>query len=170
MRNAPPKTDRVPPVGSLVKMRFGADNVVATVIEDRGPLGVGGRHLVRVRFHLEAVEEPVETEVPAEELSLVALANDPADRRVGVEAVADMWVGTYTAPDGRVAVVTAEMRTAEQARRAALRWVKVGVAERGSRRGREEAYEWRLDPRYPGRYCVFRRGRLGDELVREPAN
>jgi hypothetical protein len=28
-------------------------------------------------------------------------------------------------------------------------------------------YQWRPDDGYPGRYAVFRQGRLGDELVRE---
>src|SRR5947199_4623645 len=95
-KSAPP----VPPVGTLARMRYGATDVVATVLEDRGPLGVGGRHLVRVKFLLEGAEDPVETEVPVEELSVIALPGDPASKRVGVEAVGDVWVGTYTAPDG----------------------------------------------------------------------
>ena len=159
----------MPPVGALVKIPYGASDVVATVVEDRGPLGVGGRHLVRVKFFLEGTEDAVETEVPVEQVNLVALPNDPAEKRVGVEAVGDAWVGTYTDPDGRVAVVTDEVRTATQAQRAALRWVKVGLFEK---RGRgplriREANVWKPDPRHPGRYAVFRHGRLGDEIVRE---
>jgi hypothetical protein len=110
------------------------------------------------------------TEVPAEDLTVVALPNDPAEKRIGVEAVGDAWVGTYTAPDGRVAVVTEEMGTAEQARRKALRWVRVGLSERTERpsvRGRETAYVWRPDPHHRGRYAVYRSGRLGEEIVRE---
>ncbi len=160
----------VPPVGTLVTMRYGASELVATVLEDRGPLGIGGRHLVRVKFLLEATEDAVETEVPVEDLRLIALPNDPAEKRIGVEAVGDSWVGTYTAPDGRVAVVTGEMPTERQAKRAALRWVRTGLSEKAQRpfvRSPEKAYVWRPDPRHPGRYAVFRHGRLGDELVRE---
>ena len=151
-------------------MRFGPSDVVATVLEDRGPLGMGGRHLVRVKFFLEGTADPVETEVPVEELTVVALPNDPAEKRVGVEAVGDAWVGTYTAPDGRVAVITEEMRKAEQATHAALRWVRVGLSERTERptvHGRETAYVWKPHPRHRGRYAVYRRGRLGEEIVRE---
>lgn len=166
-KSAPP----VPSVGTLARMRYGATDVVATVLEDRGPLGVGGRHLVRVKFLLEGAEDPVETEVPVEELSVIALPGDPASKRVGVEAVGDAWVGTYTAPDGRVAVVTDETKTSERARQAAVRWVEAGLSEvsgRSAAGGPEQAYEWRPNPRHPGRYLVFRRGRLGDKLVREP--
>lgn len=172
MRKAAFKTNSpVPPVGALVKMRFGTSDVVATVLEDRGPLGIGGRRMVRVKFLLEATEDAVDTEVPVEELALVALPNDTADKRIGVEAVGAGWVGTYTAPDGRVAVVTEETPTEAQARRAALRWVRTGLSEkteRPSARRPETPYAWRPDPRHPGRYAVFRHGRLGDEIVREP--
>jgi hypothetical protein len=162
-----------PPLGALVRLPFGGTDVVATVLEDRGPLGIDGRHLVRVRFFLEGTADPVETEVPAEDLSIVALPSDRASKRVGVEAVGDAWVGTYTAPDGRVAVVTAEMPTRERAREAALHWVQVGTSEKVIK-GRsfpftaEPAYKWEPDPDYPGRYRVFRESRLGRELVREP--
>lgn len=52
-------------------MRFGTADVIATVTEHRGPLGVGGRELVRVRFFFTATEDPIETEVPVDEVSLV---------------------------------------------------------------------------------------------------
>lgn len=55
-------------------MRFGVYEVVALVLEHRGPLGVGGRQLIRVRFQFEGSNEPIETEVPAEEVTIV----DPA--------------------------------------------------------------------------------------------
>ena len=135
-----------------MKMRFGPSDVVATVLEYRGPLGMGGRHLVRVKFFLEGTANPAETEVPVEELTVVALPNDPAEKRIAVEAVGDEWVGTYTAPDGRVAVITEEMRKAEQATHAALRWVRVGLSERTERptvHGREMAYIWKPHPRHP---------------------
>jgi len=34
--------------------------VVATVIEDRAPLGVGGRRLLRIRLELSGVADPVD--------------------------------------------------------------------------------------------------------------
>jgi hypothetical protein len=55
-------------------MRFGTEDVVATVTEHRGPLGVGGRELVRVRFFFTDTEEPIETEVPVDELTPVESA------------------------------------------------------------------------------------------------
>src|SRR5439155_324339 len=42
----------VPPVGSRVTLKFGGRDVVATVIEDRGPLAGDGRRLLRVRVPL----------------------------------------------------------------------------------------------------------------------
>jgi hypothetical protein len=59
-------------VGSKVKLSFGGDDVVATVIEDRGPVGVGGRQLLRVRLDLEDVGDPIEFEVPAAEVRVAA--------------------------------------------------------------------------------------------------
>lgn len=49
-------------------LRFGTADVVATIIEDRGHLGVGGRQIVRVRVVLEPGVEPLDFEVPAEDL------------------------------------------------------------------------------------------------------
>jgi hypothetical protein len=55
-------------------MRFGVADVVATVTEHRGPLGVGGKELLRVIFQFEGANEPIETEVPVDEVSLVGSA------------------------------------------------------------------------------------------------
>ena len=63
---------RVPPVGSKVRFPFGALEITGTVIEDRGNLGIGGRRLLRVRYEIEGVDEPLETEMPVEELRGVA--------------------------------------------------------------------------------------------------
>ena len=43
---------------------------VATVIEDRGPIGIGGRRLIRVRLEWAHIE-PMEFELPAEEVTIV---------------------------------------------------------------------------------------------------
>lgn len=49
--------------------RLGSREVKATVIEDRGAIGINGRHLVRVRVE-PADAEPQEFELPAEELAV----------------------------------------------------------------------------------------------------
>lgn len=49
-------------------LSFGTREVEATVVEDRGPIGVGGRRLVRVRVALDAASDPLDFEVPAEDL------------------------------------------------------------------------------------------------------
>lgn len=149
------------PLGALVWMPFGNDKVLATVIEDRGPLGVNGEEIYRVRFMLESVEEPFETEVAVDRLELVAEPGAPPERRTSVEPAGRRWVGTYVDLTGRVAVVTEEMASKSAAKRAAERWVQEGAAEDPS-----VAYKWQLDSRYPGRYSVYRESRLGPQLVR----
>ena len=67
-------TPEIPAVGSKVRMRFGTADVVATVTEHRGPLGVAGRELIRVRFFFTDTEDPIETEVPIDEITLVESA------------------------------------------------------------------------------------------------
>jgi hypothetical protein len=49
-------------------LRFGTRDVVATILEDRGPLGEGGKRLVRVRITLDPESEPLDFEVRAEDL------------------------------------------------------------------------------------------------------
>lgn len=156
-----------PPTGSIIRMRFGAIDVYATVVEDRGRLGIGGRHLLLVRFYRPGTTEPIETEVPADEAVLVALPNE-AIKRIGVEASGQSWIGTYTSPDGRVAVVTEEAATQERARAAAERWIRSGLEESDPNGSRGGTYQWRPDPAYPGRYAVYKtRSFDGYELVRE---
>jgi hypothetical protein len=157
----------VPPVGSFVQLRYGSSDVRGTIVEHRGPIGRGGRHLFRVRFVLESTDEPVETEVPLEELTVIAHPQDPAERRVGAEGFGDQWIGTYTAPDGRVAVVTTPVASRDKAIGMAKRWLAAGAAEDGQPPGKRPVYHWSPDAKHPGRYAVFRQSRLGDELVRE---
>lgn len=54
-------------VGDRVKIRFGGSPIIATVIEDRGMIGVGGRQLIRVKAALE-FSYPVEFEVASDEV------------------------------------------------------------------------------------------------------
>ncbi len=68
--------------GDRVRLLWGLSPVEGIVTEDRGNLGVGGRRLYRVRFQVDdGITDPMETEMPAEELSLVARA--PARSRNG---------------------------------------------------------------------------------------
>lgn len=55
-------------VGQQVQFLFGLTKTVGTIIEDRGPIGVGGRRLYRIRFQFAADEEPMFAELPAVDL------------------------------------------------------------------------------------------------------
>ncbi len=55
-------------VGQRVSFRLGTSDVVATVIEDRGPIGINGRRLVRVKLDPEFYGEEHDFEMPVEEL------------------------------------------------------------------------------------------------------
>lgn len=59
-------------IGDRVRFMFGVVKVVGTVTEDRGPIGVGGRHLYGVRFSF-SEGDPIYTEMPEADLEL---AND----------------------------------------------------------------------------------------------
>jgi len=59
-------------VGSKVTLIFGLDEVRGTVIEDRGNIGVGGRRLLRVRLDIPDASEPIELEVPADDVKTAA--------------------------------------------------------------------------------------------------
>ncbi|UCH26927.1 MAG: hypothetical protein JSV66_04610, partial [Trueperaceae bacterium] len=55
-------------VGQRVSFRLGTSDVEATVIEDRGPIGINGRRLVRVRLDADFYGEEHDFEMPVEEL------------------------------------------------------------------------------------------------------
>ena len=59
-------------VGAKVRFSFGGSDVVATVIEDRGPLGVGGAQVLRVRLPVAGTDEVMEFEVLATDVSVAA--------------------------------------------------------------------------------------------------
>jgi hypothetical protein len=59
-------------VGSRVKFVFGIDEVTATVVEDRGNVGIGGRRLLRVRLDIPDTSEPIELEIPADDVKAAA--------------------------------------------------------------------------------------------------
>jgi hypothetical protein len=54
-------------VGDWVSFRYGTQNLIAQVIEARGPLGVKGRHLYRICMATES-GEPDSFELPEDEL------------------------------------------------------------------------------------------------------
>lgn len=61
--------------GDRVRLLWGVTPVEGIVIEDRGHRGVGGRRFYRVRIRLDDnITDPIETERPAEDLTLVARA------------------------------------------------------------------------------------------------
>jgi hypothetical protein len=56
--------------GDRVKFRFGTRWVKGLVKEDRGPIGIKGRHLYLVEFPAEP-QSPSQIELPADELEAV---------------------------------------------------------------------------------------------------
>jgi hypothetical protein len=58
--------------GDRVRFQFGIYSVEGIVKEDRGPLGINGRHLYRVEFPFGLhAESPSHIELPAEKLQLI---------------------------------------------------------------------------------------------------
>jgi hypothetical protein len=58
--------------GDLVTFRLGVRSVQGEVKEDRGPIGIKGRHLYAVEFRTgPQTESPSLVELPAEDLQLV---------------------------------------------------------------------------------------------------
>jgi hypothetical protein len=71
-------------VGDRVRMPFGTESIEATVVEDRGNLGVGGKRVYGVRFRVDDVSDEIYTERDVDQLTLVARAPAPeAERRNG---------------------------------------------------------------------------------------
>lgn len=58
--------------GDRVRLLWGVTPVEGVVIEDRGNLGVGGTRMYRVRLQLDEITDPIETSVPADDLTLLA--------------------------------------------------------------------------------------------------
>ena len=54
-------------VGGRVRFRFGGRQVTGVIVEDRGPIGVGGRRLYTVRARLDSTVEST-FEIPAHDL------------------------------------------------------------------------------------------------------
>jgi hypothetical protein len=58
--------------GDLVRFQFGTRSIQGVVKEDRGPIGIKGRHLYLVQFRAEARGDTTSlVELPADELQAV---------------------------------------------------------------------------------------------------
>lgn len=57
--------------GELATIRFGSSDVPVEIVEDRGPVGISGRRLVRVRIIESEGEVESTFEVPADELIFI---------------------------------------------------------------------------------------------------
>jgi hypothetical protein len=68
-------------VGDRVRLLWGLTPVEGIVVEDRGNRGAEGKRFYRVRLRLDGVSEPMETEEPAEDLTLVARAPTRSRKR-----------------------------------------------------------------------------------------
>lgn len=66
------------PIGAKVSFRIAGRPVVARVLQDRGPIGRGGRHLYLVRYEM-GKGNWHSTEVPAEEIENIEYS--PVNRR-----------------------------------------------------------------------------------------
>jgi len=69
-------------VGDRVQIPSGRFPLEGEVVEDRGPLGVGGRRLYRVRLFMET-DEPMYMELPASEMIRVETGQDDASSQSG---------------------------------------------------------------------------------------
>jgi hypothetical protein len=58
-------------IGDAVSFDYGGLTIVGRVVEDRGPIGVGGRRLFRVRVEMEAGADPTFIELPETALSVI---------------------------------------------------------------------------------------------------
>lgn len=68
----PSQTQNMFHVGERVLLHIGRHDLLATITEDRGPLGPDGGHVFRVAVLYALSEDPSEFEVPASSLRAVA--------------------------------------------------------------------------------------------------
>jgi hypothetical protein len=68
-------------VGDRVRIPFGTEQVEATVVEDRGNLGEGGKRIYRLMFQLDDVSGEMFAVRGVDDLTLVARAPEPTRKR-----------------------------------------------------------------------------------------
>ena len=64
--------------GDVVAFRLALSKLQGVVTEDRGPLGIGGRHLYGIQFQF--AEEPSYIELPAVDMELIEPAEPKKSR------------------------------------------------------------------------------------------
>jgi hypothetical protein len=64
-------------VGDEVRFRLAGRPVLGKIREDRGPIGVGGRHLYLVAFEMGKGNQ-YSTELPRDEIELIQPLREPA--------------------------------------------------------------------------------------------
>ena len=74
---SPPKDFGPFRVGDRVRVAFGSDTIEATIVEDRGNLGVGGMRIYGVCFRVDDVTDEIYTERDADQITLVTRAPRP---------------------------------------------------------------------------------------------
>lgn len=67
-------------VGDRVRFQWGFRDVEGVIVEDRGPLGVGGRRLYDIAFRLEFSNEDRNIELPASDFVVVKPASNGNDQ------------------------------------------------------------------------------------------
>src|SRR5947209_14814918 len=90
------------PIGARVTFRLGGRPVQGRILQDRGPIGVGGRHLYQVYFEL-GKGNWYSTELPAEEIEDIQATpvNQRKMREVGyiVQVEADEAHSLFAKPE-----------------------------------------------------------------------
>ncbi len=76
-------------IGDVVGFQDGAHRAVGRVLEPRGPLGVNRRHIYRLRV-LTGADEPVEFEMPEDELEPAAPARAEVREYLATGGLVDM--------------------------------------------------------------------------------
>jgi hypothetical protein len=99
-------------VGDWVTFPYGTRNLIAQVVEERGPLGIRGRHLYRIRPAGET-ESPDSFEMPEDELA----AATPPDKNSVV---------TYLKRGGLVAILSSNLNGGPHQPRAWLTYTRRG--------------------------------------------
>jgi hypothetical protein len=74
---SPPKKPGRFRVGDRVRVPFGGESIEATIVEDRGNLGVGGMRIYGICFRVDDVTEERYTERDEDQITLVARAAGP---------------------------------------------------------------------------------------------
>jgi hypothetical protein len=94
-------TNEPPRVGEAVRIKFGHHTLRGTVVEDRGPIGAGGRRLFRVQMET-APDEIEVVEVPADEIERIGADNSEA-------ALSNAEIIDYLVAGGLVSILRQNM-------------------------------------------------------------